>query len=372
MPSIKQYSHLSRQKQQSGKAWLRMLLVLIGLWCLAVLTWSTDRVAVLFGYHPDLGAPLFQIQDHAFYWPWKLFDWSSRFAWQEEVGRCVDQAYLARIGLPLLGFMLYKAVQQGLKGCDDLHGSGLWAAFKDIDAMGYLKGECVYVGGFWEPKKRIHYYLRHNGPEHVLCFAPTRSGKGVGLILPTLLSWPHSSLVFDIKGENVALTSGYLKSQGHKVLRFDPSDADGTSAAFNQLAEVRLYSAMSSPDVQQIASMVMDPNGKGLEDYRGKAAFGFFGGALLHCLIKTQHEQGRPANLYDVAVLLEGPHRPVKEVFDEMWPGIQMGPNGRKSSVSAASGGFCNFVDGCQLLMGGHGTSWIRLQTSSFRSTLRS
>jgi type IV secretion system protein VirD4 len=68
--------------------------------------------------------------------------------------------------------------------------------------MGYLKGEGVYVGGFWEPKKKIHYYLRHNGPEHVLCFAPTRSGKGVGLILPTLLAWEHSSLVLDIKGEN--------------------------------------------------------------------------------------------------------------------------------------------------------------------------
>jgi len=35
-------------------------------------------------------------------------------------------------------------------------------------------------------------YLRHNGPEHVLAFAPTRSGKGVGLVIPTLLSWPHS------------------------------------------------------------------------------------------------------------------------------------------------------------------------------------
>jgi hypothetical protein len=94
MPSINQYGHLSRQKHKGGKAWRWMLLVLIGLWCLAVLTWSTNRVAGLFGYHPDLGAPLSQIQDHAFYCPWKLFDWSSRFAGQKEVGRCVDQAYL--------------------------------------------------------------------------------------------------------------------------------------------------------------------------------------------------------------------------------------------------------------------------------------
>ena len=45
-------------------------------------------------------------------------------------------------------------------------------------------------------------YLRHDGPEHVLCFAPTRSGKGVGLVVPTLLTWPGSAIVHDIKGEN--------------------------------------------------------------------------------------------------------------------------------------------------------------------------
>ena len=70
-----------------------------------------------------------------------------------------------------------------------------------------------------------------------------------------------------------ALTSGYLASIGHKTLRFDPSDAEGTSAAFNPLAGVRLDSAVAIPDVQQIASMVMEPNGKGLEDYWGKAAY---------------------------------------------------------------------------------------------------
>ena len=44
-------------------------------------------------------------------------------------------------------------------------------------------------------------YLRHNGPEHVLAFAPTRSGKGVGLVIPTLLAWEESAVIFDIKGD---------------------------------------------------------------------------------------------------------------------------------------------------------------------------
>jgi type IV secretion system protein VirD4 len=140
----------------------------------------------------------------------------------------------------------------------------------------------------------------------------------VGLILPTLLAWEHSSVVLDIKGENFALTSGYLADRGHKTLRFDPSDAEGTSAAFNPLAEIRLETPLAIPDVQQLASMVMDPQGKGLDDYWSKAAFSFFGGAVLHCLIKTLADKGRPASLYDVAVMLEDPARPVKDVFKEM------------------------------------------------------
>jgi type IV secretion system protein VirD4 len=44
-------------------------------------------------------------------------------------------------------------------------------------------------------------YLRHGGPEHILVFAPTRSGKGVGIVIPTLLSWSESVLVHDIKGK---------------------------------------------------------------------------------------------------------------------------------------------------------------------------
>jgi type IV secretion system protein VirD4 len=57
------------------------------------------------------------------------------------------------------------------------------------------------VFGAWNDGKRIQY-LRHKGPEHMLVFAPTRSGKGVGIVIPTLLCWDQSVLVNDIKGEN--------------------------------------------------------------------------------------------------------------------------------------------------------------------------
>ncbi len=62
----------------------------------------------------------------------------------------------------------------------------------------------VYVGGWYDDAVRRLHYLRHDGPEHVLAFAPTRSGKGVGLVIPTLMAWSESCVVYDIKGENWA------------------------------------------------------------------------------------------------------------------------------------------------------------------------
>ena len=88
-----------------------------------------------------------------------------------------------------------------------------------------------------------------NGPEHVLCFAPTRSGKGVGLVAPSLLTWPGSAIVHDIKGENWQLTAGWRARFG-RVLLFDPTNP--VSAAYNPLLEVRRGDT-EVRDVQNVA-----------------------------------------------------------------------------------------------------------------------
>ena len=75
----------------------------------------------------------------------------------------------------------------------------------------------MYVGGWHEQSIKHLHYLRHNGPEHILAFAPTRSGKGVGIVIPTLLAWAESTVVYDIKGENWAKTAGFRASLGNSV-----------------------------------------------------------------------------------------------------------------------------------------------------------
>lgn len=84
------------------------------------------------------------------------------------------------------------------------YGSARWAEPGEIRAAGLLGADGVVLGRYERD------YLRHDGPEHVLCFAPTRSGKGVGLVVPTLLTWPGSTIIHDIEGENWGLRGSTL------------------------------------------------------------------------------------------------------------------------------------------------------------------
>jgi hypothetical protein len=125
------------------------------------------------------------------------------------------------------------------------------------------RGAGVYVGGWRDDRGRLHY-LRHNGPERIAAIAPTRSGKGIGLVVPTLLSWPHSLVVNDQKAELWHLSAGWRAQEaGNIVLRFDPGAASG-SIGFNPLAEIRLGTPREVGDVQNLVTILVDPDGKGL------------------------------------------------------------------------------------------------------------
>jgi type IV secretion system protein VirD4 len=313
--------------------WLYLpFMFLLALGCMAL---ATQRIAAFWSYQPALGDPWFLALGLPWYAPWSAFFWKSRFAAHDALG-FMEQVIIHSQMLFLFPQFIVLGIWLGfgkkLRGSSSLHGSARWADETEIRRMGYLEGKGVYVGGWVKafsgmsllPRlvrskpDEVQVYLRHNGPEHILVFAPTRSGKGVGLILPTLLAWEGSSIVLDIKGENWSLTSGWRKSAGQNVLRFDPSDPSGTSACFNPLEEIRLDSLLAIPDVQNMASMLVDPTGKGLEDHWSKAAFALLGGALLHCCIMIRHGQQRPATLYDLSCMLADESRTIKDLFDEM------------------------------------------------------
>ncbi|MBS4047924.1 MAG: type IV secretory system conjugative DNA transfer family protein [Alphaproteobacteria bacterium] len=187
----------------------------------------------------------------------------------------------------------------GGRDARNTHGSARWANMGDARRAALLGSVGAVVGG-WKGNLRVRP-LHHNGPEHILAYAPTRSGKGVGLVVPTLLSWLESALVLDIKGENYALTAGWRNAIGHRVLRFDPAALCG-SARYNPLAEVRIGSPYQVADAQNIASMIVDPEGKGLKDFWMKEGWGWLTAAILHVLYVVHRDSGgeKIATLADV------------------------------------------------------------------------
>jgi len=281
------------------------LFLLVGL--IAVNLVTTQFVASRFDYHPDLGEPIFG----KLYWPFACWKWA--YQYYSVDGQTFAYAFLI-LTVGLLGAMLSYVVYVGIATRSsrkhvDMHGSAHFATREEVHESGLIprgnqSGQGVYCGGWIDPKTERMHYLRHDGPEHVAALAPTRSGKGVGLVVPTLLSWPHSVFVLDRKGENYAMTAGWRKQHaGNQVLRFDPAEP-GVGCRWNALAEIRHRSRYQVSDTQNIALMVIDDDGRGIAgDHFRTAAYELLVGLILHALYKGE-SVGRVPCLQDCAHML--------------------------------------------------------------------
>lgn len=120
------------------------------------------------------------------------------------------------------------------------YGSAHWASSKEIKAAGLASDHGIVVGAI-KHRKKVRL-LRYSGEGHIIVVSPTRSGKGVSIVVPTILTWPHSILVNDIKGELWTLTSGWRKQHFNSIcLKFDATCEDGSAARWNPLFEIRPY-----------------------------------------------------------------------------------------------------------------------------------
>jgi type IV secretion system protein VirD4 len=205
----------------------------------------------------------------------------------------------------------------------ETYGSARWAKASEVRRAGLLDDKGVLLG------KLNNLYLRHDGPEHVLCYAPTRSGKGVGLVIPTLLTWPASCIVHDIKGENWELTAGYRSTFG-RVLLFDPTNA--ASAAYNPLLEIR-KGEWEVRDVQNVADVLVDPEGS-LEkrNHWEKTSHALLVGAILHILYA-----GVDKTLAGVGAFLSDPKQPIESTLHAMMTTPHLGEAGVHPVVASAA-----------------------------------
>jgi len=257
-----------------GQVLVVLAIILTGVWG------ATQWTAAALGYQARLGAPWFELLGTPIYHPWSLFEWWFVFdAYAPDIFN-IGGSIAACSSLLALVVAIAMAIWRARQAHRvTTYGSARWADADEVRQAGLTQPAGVFLGQFDDQ------YLRHEGPEHVLTFAPTRSGKGVGLVVPTLLSWPASAVIHDIKGENWSLTAGWRSRFSHCLL-FNPTDL--TSAAYNPLLEVR-RGAHEVRDVQNIADILVDPEGA-LErrNHWEKTSHALLVGAILHVLYAGQ------------------------------------------------------------------------------------
>lgn len=290
-----------------------------------VMVWAaTQWTAFCLGFQPQLGAPWFELAGlpvyypPAFFWWWFSFDAYAPAIFVEGGIIAVSGGFLAIVAAIFMSIIRAREARNVAT-----YGSARWAEDREIRAAGLLGPDGVVLG------RHTQDYLRHDGPEHVLCFAPTRSGKGVGLVVPTLLTWPASAIVHDIKGENWTLTAGFRAKHG-RVLLFDPTNA--RSSAYNPLLEVR-QGEWEVRDVQNIADILVDPEGSlDKRNHWEKTSHSLLVGAILHVLYAEKDK-----TLAGVANFLSDPRRPVEATLRAMMDTPHLGEAGVHPVIASSA-----------------------------------
>lgn len=139
-----------------------------------------------------------------------------------------------------------------LRKKETIHGDARWASEADI-RKAKLRAKRGIILGVTGQKD----YLIADDYQHVLLFAPTGSGKGVGFVIPNLLFWDQSVIVHDIKLENYELTSGWRAKEGQQIYLWNPADPDGHSHCYNPLDWISEKPGQMVDDVQKICNLIL-------------------------------------------------------------------------------------------------------------------
>jgi type IV secretion system protein VirD4 len=322
--------------------------IFLGLACVAgvvavgTLAAATQYAAAALSYHRALGPPIIKLGGVSLFPPWACMEWYQRFHGRAPKVFDVVQA-IAFVG-GLASFLLFMLGISRLRGrpASTAHGSARWATQAELRKVGMLDDAGVVLcqtndarfssrpdgkGGTRWAMKRGGKLIRHSGPEHVLVFAPTRSGKGIGTVVPTLLSWDASVVVYDIKKELWSLTAGWRRKFSH-CWRFEPLAFD--SVKYNPLLEIR-RGDNEVRDAQTIAETLIDPDGAKEKSHWTISGAALLTGAILHVLYAEEDK-----SLRGLAAFLSDPGRPARMTFEHMLS-TQHRPSGPHPVVAQAA-----------------------------------
>lgn len=203
------------------------------------------------------------------------------------------------LGVPLMILLV------SLNQPRSLHGDARWATHGEAQRAGLLAESGILLG------KLGSKFLMNNAAKFLLLIAPTRSGKGVGIIIPNLLNWAHSCIVSDIKGENFAITSGFRAAHGQAVFKFAPFDPQFETHCWNPLSYINRDPRFIVGDLQSIGHMLY-PKRDGSDAFWNDQARNLFVGVTLYCV-----EAGLPVTVGESLRRAPGGGKP-----KEFWQGI--------------------------------------------------
>ena len=259
------------------------------------------------GADPALAGP-FSIIEY-----WKLYAHSSEKIVRVSVQLCAIGPWAL-----LAGFIGWAVIAKQNR---PLHGAARFANTAEIRKAGLLdpKGgldKTILVG------KKNGRYLTYGGYQFVILAAPTRSGKGVGIVVPNCLNYSDSLVVLDIKGENFDITSGFRAKHGQKVYLFAPFDEAGVTHRYNPLEYISDDPAQRLGDIDAIGTALYS-GGNQNDKFWSENAKDLFRGLCLFVL----ERKDLPKTFGEILRQASGKGKPLKEyIFEELKKAQDTGP----------------------------------------------
>lgn len=313
--------------------------VVAALWC------ATQAMACAWSYHPALGAPLVRptpaatrasmagavllvgsaltllvvrprgwrvslagltaagvlvmLASGPIYAPQQGLVWAVRYRRMPAAELGLARGHLTFGGALLLAVCVTQLLRTGrrARAPSDAHGTARWGT-----GEGLHRADGVVVG-------RLHgRLLRYGGDGHLITVAPTRAGKGVGVVIPNLLTYPGSMIVTDPKAENYLVTARRRRALHSKVYAFDPFDlahAPEGTATFNPLSLIDATSPDAVDDVRMLADMLVVIEGKetGEQAFWNEEARAVLAGIMLHVVTSAAPEDRHLARVRELLTL---------------------------------------------------------------------
>jgi len=278
---------------------LSLILPLAALAVLMGLSFATQSLGQSFHYPRAFGAGLMDLGPVRLYGPWAAAGWYGRYAGLYPAA--FDQASLWGLAGALLPMSAAIMVSQSWRRVPARFGAGAWADIEDvkkarlIDPAGRISGRVLGRIG--------SRYLTYGGVEHAIIVGASRSGKGAGHVVPTLIAWGASAFIYDRKGELWHITADHRKQFSH-VFYFAPTDPN--TVRWNPLFEVR-KGAMEIADIQNVVGILVDPLGRkaGNLDFWDQSATDFFTALILHVLYAEPDDRKNLAQVRRLLINIE-------------------------------------------------------------------